>query len=179
MSLCVNMIKAGVVGMGKEQLRHLLEAILLSALPVSEIRGGIPLAFYYGINNWIWLLILVNIIIIPLVFFFLDTANNILLNIKWYKRWFNKKVERTRRRVKPLIEKHGFWGLTLFVGVPLPFTGAYTGTLAAWFLGMNRKKAFLAIAIGVLIASFVVITATLLTMNGVHGLSLFIKTIKR
>ena len=60
-----------------------------------------------------------------------------------------------------MVDKYGFWGLPLFVAVPLPLTGAYTGTILAWLLDMNWKKAFPAVSLGVLVAGIVVLLITL------------------
>ena len=155
-------------------MNPLTQAILLSALPISEIRGGIPLAFYYNLKWAIWILVLVNILIIPLAFLFLDYINKFLLKIGFYKRFFYHIIENTRRKTEEKIEKYGYLGLTLFVAIPLPVTGAYTGTLAAWLFGMDRKKSFLSIALGVIIASIIVFTVVSL---GITTLKIFIKPI--
>ena len=68
-----------------------------------------------------------------------------------FANWLDKKVEKH----KSSIEKYGFWGLVLFVGIPLPGTGAWTGSLIASVLEMDRKKAFLAIILGVIMASII------------------------
>ena len=75
-------------------------------------------------------------------------------NIKYFKKivkWLDKKVENKKGQ----IEKFGFWGLVAFVGIPLPGTGAWTGTLIAAMLDMDKKKSFLAATIGVLIAGVI------------------------
>lgn len=115
-----------------------------------------------------------NILIIPLIFLFLDYINNILLKIKPYKLFFNHIIKSTRRKTEEKIEKYGYLGLALFVAVPLPVTGAYTGTLAAWLFGMNRRKSFLSIALGVIIASVIVMIVSSL---GIKALSIFIKNV--
>jgi uncharacterized membrane protein len=74
---------------------------------------------------------------------------------------FNKYLDSLRKRGKPKVDKYGFWGLTLFVAIPLPLTGAYTGTILAWLLGMDWKKAFPAVGLGVIVAGVVVLLITL------------------
>ena len=81
---------------------------------------------------------------------------------------------RIRRKLHKKVEKYGYFGLTLFVAVPLPITGAWTGTLGAWFFGMDKLKSTLAILLGVLIAGIIV---TIVTLVGGNGLSIFIKSI--
>jgi uncharacterized membrane protein len=65
------------------------------------------------------------------------------------------------------VDKYGFWGLFAFVAVPLPFTGAYTGTILAWLLGMHWKKAFPSVALGVLAAGGIILLMTLLMKMGI------------
>ncbi|MEM2121821.1 MAG: small multi-drug export protein [Candidatus Woesearchaeota archaeon] len=154
-------------------IKDVIVASLLSIIPISEIRGGIPYALYYKLP-WILILLLIflNIIIVPVIFLFLDTINNLFLRVKPYERFFKSTVERTRKKLHKKIEKYGYLGLTIFVGIPLPFTGAYTGALGAWIFGMNRKKAFLAIALGVIIASII---TTIVVVFGIKALSIFTK----
>ncbi|HOX39644.1 MAG TPA: small multi-drug export protein [Candidatus Brocadiia bacterium] len=149
--------------------RNLLIAILLSILPIFELRGGIPFAL--GTKCPVLLTFAActgaNIVIIPLVFLFLDTVNKHLLKIAVYKKLFDALVDRARKKAHAGIEKYGYVGLALFVAVPLPLTGAYSGCLAAWFFDMERKRATLAIAVGVLIAG---IAVTLVVVSGIEAL---------
>jgi len=74
-----------------------------------------------------------------------------------------KLFERTRRKLNGRVEKYGYWALTLFVAIPLPVTGAWTGTLAAFVFGLPKKASFIAIFIGVCISATIV---TLVTLGG-------------
>jgi len=140
----------------------LLWAILLSMTPVGELRLGIPVAIAAGMNPWFAFVVCVtaNSLIVPLVFFFLEVIHRRLLHFNSYQTAFDKFMERTRKKVHPLIEKYGMVGLALFVAVPIPGTGAYAGALGAWFFGMNKWKAFLSIAVGVLVAGVIVLIAS-------------------
>jgi len=153
-------------------MNDLLQAIILSMLPIAELRGGIPLAIYRGVHPAIALLVCViaNIIVVPIMYAFLDYLHHHFLSWRWYRRVFDHFLERARRKAHPYIEKYGYLGLAIFVAVPLPMTGAYTGALAAWFFRMDRKKAFLAIAAGVLVAGLIV---TAVVLGGVKALSIF------
>ena len=157
-------------------MNPIILAIFLSMAPISELRGGIPFAMLNGINPLAAYIICViaNIAVVPLIFFFLDTLHHQFYRIKVYKRIFDKFVERTRKKLHKKVEKYGYLGLTLFVAVPLPVTGAWTGTLGAWLFGMDKMKAMLAILLGVLIAG-VIVTAAMLA--GGNGLSIFVKLI--
>ena len=91
-----------------------------------------------------------------------------------YQKLFERVVSRARKKVHAKVEKYGYLGLALFVAIPLPITGAYTGALGAWVLGLEPKKTFLAVLLGVIIAATVV---TIVTFLGIETLSLFIKEV--
>jgi len=134
--------------------------LLASVSPISELRVGIPLGISLGLEPWFTFLIAViaNALIFLPVFFALRLFyDKVLFRIPL----FNKYLDNLRKRGKPKVDKYGFWGLVLFVAVPLPLTGAYTGTILAWLLGMNWRKAFLAVGLGVLVAGIVVLLITL------------------
>jgi len=139
----------------------LLWAILLSLLPILELRGGIPFAISQGVDPLGALIfcVIANIIVVPIIFLFLDYLHKYLLKIRPYERTFNVFLKRLRKRKKK-VEKnyqlYGFIALTLFVAIPLPITGAWTGTLIAWLLNLNKGKSFIAIALGVIIAGIIV-----------------------
>jgi len=152
----------------------LLNAIIFSMLPISELRGGIPIAVYSGINIYLAYIVCVmaNILVIPIVFFFLEFIHHRLEFFKWYRVVFEKFLNRTRKRVHKKVEKYGYFGLFLFTAIPLPITGAYTATLGAWFFGMKKLKSFAAIACGVMTAGLIISTVVVL---GIEALKIFIK----
>ncbi len=156
-------------------MNNILEIILLSAAPISELRGGIPLALIYGFNPIAAFLLctLVNIAIIPVIFIFLETLNKLFLKIPVYSKFFHHFVERARHKIHKKVEKYGYVGLMLFVAIPLPITGVYTGTLGSWALGMDRKKSFAYIALGAIIAGIIV---TLVAYYGFYLFDIFIKS---
>ena len=142
-----------------------------SMLPIIELRGAIPMAFAMGLPWWQAYLISVvgNLLPVPFILLLINAI------IKWMSaskvNFFNKiakflleRVERKRER----IEKYSFWGLCLFVAIPLPATGAWTGSLVAAVIGMKPLKAFLSAVIGVLIAGVVV---TLIVYGGIGFLA--------
>jgi uncharacterized membrane protein len=134
--------------------------LLATVLPISELRGGIPLGISLGLDPWFTFCIAViaNALIFLPVFFALRLFYDKLLS---RIPLFDKYLDSLRKRGKPKVDKYGFWGLALFVAVPLPLTGAYTGTILAWLLGMDWKKAFLAVGLGVIVAGVVVLLITL------------------
>lgn len=138
--------------------------ILLSMAPISELRGGIPFAIQNGFHPVAAYFICVsfNALISPLLYFFLNTINKLLLKWKFYAGIFDKLVERARKKLHDKVEKYGFWGITFFVAIPLPITGAVTGTLGGWVLGVEKKKIFLAALVGVMISGVIVTSVWLL-----------------
>ena len=92
--------------------------------------------------------------------------------MSWYRKLFERIIERSRKKIHNRVERFGYLGLMLFVAIPLPITGAYTGTLGAWVLGLEPKKTFLAVLGGVIISGIIV---TLISYLGIEAFSLFIK----
>lgn len=153
-----------------------LWAALLSLTPISELRGAIPYAVANGlplIPAALWC-VAWNALAGPVAFLFLGTFHRLFYRWKPYASLFDRFVERSRAKVHAGVEKYGYWGITLFVGIPLPLTGAWTGALGAWILGMDLKKSILAVAAGVLMAGVIV---TLVVGLGVGALSFLIKTV--
>lgn len=157
-------------------MNTILWTLLLSILPISELRGGIPFALANGVPWGIAFLcaVLANILVVPLVYFFLDYVHKVFLFIPWYKTLFNKIVVRTRKKIDTSFQKYEYWALFLFVAIPLPITGAYTGTLAAWLLGVPRKKAFVYLSLGVVVAGMIVLLVSVL---GIQALQVFVREI--
>ena len=155
-------------------LPTLLVTLALCLLPISELRGGLPFALSNDVPLPVAYLICVgtNALVSPLVYLFLSSLHKLLERWQPYRRFFEHIVERSRRKVHAKIEKYGYAGLVLFVAIPLPITGAYTGTLGAWILGMDRRKTILAVFGGVIIAGLIV--ATVYTL-GIKALYFFLK----
>ena len=142
----------------------LIKALILSILPISELRGGIPLAIGLGANPFLAFIVcvLANILVIPFIFLFLDYLHEHFMKIRIYKKFFELYLNRLRRKVGNKLDSWQYWVLFLFVAIPSPGTGAYTGCLIAWFFKMNRKNSFITIALGVLTAGIIV---TLVSMS--------------
>jgi len=153
---------------------RIVYALILSILPISELRGGLPLAIMFAKDYNIPIalifptIILVNILAIFIAFFFFDHIHNKLMNVKIYKKIFNYCTLKIQKKVDRFEKKYsttGFLALTLFVGIPLPGTGAWTGCIIAWILGLDRKRSILAISLGVLMAGILVLLGTLGFLN--------------
>ena len=151
-------------------MNEYIYAIILSMMPIAELRGGIPYALYNGIHPVTAYLICcaANILAFPIVYFFMGFFHDLFSKMSWYVNLFEKIVVRTRGKVGEKIEKWGFWGLMVFVMIPLPVTGAYTGSFAAWVFGIEKRKGFLAIVAGVLIAGLIV-SAIFLSGSGIFS----------
>ncbi|MCX7655169.1 MAG: small multi-drug export protein [Treponemataceae bacterium] len=149
---------------------------LLAILPISELRGSIPYAIAQGMSWPLAYLYSVgcNALVAPLCWLFLGTFHRILSHLSWYQYFFNRIIERARVKIHPQIEKWGWLGVAVFVAIPLPVTGAWTGTLGAWVLGLDKKKTLLSVTIGVALAGLIVTTVILL---GLTAFSIFVKTL--
>lgn len=147
--------------------RQCLIVFLVSMVPIIELRGAIPYGVGFGLPLWLTFLIAIvgNMIPVPFIYLF---ARRILL---WGKdkpligKFFTWCLEKGEKGGKKLQKKAGrglFWALLLFVGIPLPGTGAWTGTLAASILNMGLKKSALACMGGVLLAGVIMGVLSLL-----------------
>ncbi len=156
--------------------RTILLSILLGIIPISELRGAIPYAYFNGMSLWLSFIIgvLANATVPFFGFAFLNTLHKLLDKWAFYHNLFEKTVERARKKVGEKVSKYGLFGLMLFVAIPLPITGAWTGTVGAWVLGLDRKKSILFILLGVLIAG-IIVTTVIYTGAGIA--SLFTKRI--
>ncbi len=158
-----------------------LAVFIIAMLPIVELRGAIPV----GINfyHMVWykaalISIVGNMVPIFLILFLLDKIAGVLSKIKIFEKFFTWLFNRTRRKSK-LIEEYETIGLMLFVAIPLPMTGAWTGSIAAFLLGIKYFDAIVAIFFGILIASVVVTTLSLLGIWGaiIAGIALTILAI--
>ncbi len=135
-----------------------LSVLFCSMIPIIELRGSIPLGTVLGLPFWLNYILSVvgNLLPVPIILLFVKVVLNWMYKcrIKLFNKisgWIFKKAEKNQ----PKIEKFGFWGLFLFVAIPLPGTGAWTGSLVAALMGMKFGKAFLAVLLGVLSAGVV------------------------
>jgi len=147
-------------------MQKYLLAFFVSMIPLIELRGGVPIAIGFGIDYVPALIVCIvgNMIPVPFIYFF---ARKVLM---WGKdkpyigNFFTYCIEKGERGGEKLTAKAGkgglFVALMLFVGIPLPGTGAWTGTLAASFLNMGIKETSLAVSLGVVLAGLIMATAS-------------------
>ncbi len=140
------------------ELTEVLNVILISATPISELRGGIPVAYFRYDFEWYWAFLIAvagNILPIPFLLVLYDPVVKLVSKVAWIKRLVDWFFRYTRRR-GGLVEKYGWIGLTMFVGIPLPITGAWTGSVLAYLMGIEYKRALPAIFLGVIVAAVIV-----------------------
>lgn len=136
-----------------------LEMLLLTLVPWIELRGSIPYGIAHGLDPFIVFAccVTMNILLLLPLFVFLDHVFPLIQHWKLV----DVIVKRTRRKSKKYVERWGFLGLVILVAIPLPGTGAYTGSLAAKLFGFKKAQAFEAISLGVAIAGVIVLLVSL------------------
>ncbi len=129
---------------------------IISMIPILELRGGLIVSklLQVPITTAIPICIVGNIIPIPFILLFIKQIFKLLKKIKLF-RGIIEKLENRAMSKSDNIRRYEFWGLVLFVGIPLPGTGAWTGALVASLLHMKIKKSFPAILIGIAIATVI------------------------
>lgn len=132
--------------------------LLLSMVPVLELRASIPVGCSLGLSPWQCALaaIIGNMIPVPFIMLFIRKVFDFLR-----KHWprmgrFVEKMEAKAERKKPLVQKYAIFGLVLLVAVPLPGTGAWTGALVAAMLDIRMKRAIPCVFLGVILAAAIV-----------------------
>jgi len=140
--------------------------VILSALPISEVRGGIPAGMIMGLPlaQILPLAVISNVLsVLPVVLGFNWVAER-LADKPLLGRLITRLIRRARAK-EEMVNRHGVWAVTLFVAIPLPVTGAWTGSVVAAVFGMRFGRVLLCLTLGVIIASAIV---TSLSMAGVH-----------
>lgn len=149
---------------------QLVLGYLLTLSPVFELRAGLPIVLGYAIKNsqpilpYFLVVLILNILAVILAFIFLDFLHKILMRIKVYEKFADKilsKIQKKSKKLKKRMNKLGYLALTLFVSIPFPGTGAWTGALVAWTIGLNRKNSIMAISAGIIIAGLIVLVLSM------------------
>ena len=140
---------------------HEVVTVILAMAPVSELRGAIPYAITIGDMSWqqaYVICVIANFVPVIPILFLIGPVSEYLRRFRVFDRFFNWLFARTRRRGK-LIDRFEVIGLILFVAIPLPVTGAWTGALAAFLFGVRRRVALPSIFAGICIAGVIVTLA--------------------
>lgn len=139
--------------------------VLTAMTPIGELRAALPIALtVYEMPLWqaYVLSVIGNMVPVALIIWFFDPIAEFLMkHSKFFKKFFEWLFERTRKKNREKFEKWGALALITFVAIPLPVTGAWTGSLAALLFGVPFKKAFPTILAGVMIAGVIVAALTL------------------
>ncbi len=133
--------------------------VIITLIPWIELRGSIPIAVAKKEFALIPLILILNSLLFFPVYFSLELFYKKFLHKSGFIR---RKLDSTRKKGKPYVDKFGLLGLAIFIGIPLPGSGVYTGSMLAWVLGINWKKGFFASVLGVIIAGTAV---TLLSLG--------------
>lgn len=144
--------------------------LLISMLPLIEIRGALPYAVFWGLPLVPSIIVAVigNMIPVPFIFLFARKVLEWGKDKKYIGKFFTWCLQKGEKGGRKLEEKAGrglYWALFLFVGIPLPGTGAWTGMLAASILDMDFKKSTMAALGGVLLAGAIMLTASLMGLE--------------
>ena len=155
--------------------------VAISTLPIVELRGAVPVGHVLfpdtdkstrlGMDDLkrsvriLFYAVLGNMIPVPLILLLLGPLSNLLMKFPAGKRFCEWLFARTRRKTAD-IEKYEFWGLAIFVAIPLPATGAWTGAMAGWLLGINFWRSMLSIFFGVLGAGLIMTALALMGWIG-------------
>ena len=146
---------------------------LVSMLPVVELRGAIPLGIGLGLSPWVAALaaLLGNLLIVPLLLWLVPALVAWLERYPWFARAWNRLEARLRLKGEEAVQRYGALGLLLFVAIPLPGSGAWTGALIAVVLGLKKRYAGPAIALGVLLAAVLVTLASTGVLKGLEWMA--------
>ena len=144
-------------------VKEIILTLLMSAVPVIELRGGIPYGIASGLEWWeaYPAAVIGNLLPVPFIMLGVRWAFSWLRKLSsWFEHLISKMEEKAAKNSK-MIEKYELLGLFILVAIPLPGTGAWTGALVAAMLEMRIKHTFPVIALGVLVAGAVVTLASL------------------
>lgn len=158
-------------------IKEILILTLITLIPALELRASIP----YGIlklgMHWLdvfLICIIANMILGIIIYFLLDKAVHLFTKIKWIRKLYDRVVIRAQKKIQPYVEKYGTIGVALFIGVPLPGSGVYTGALGSYIIGLNYRQFIIANIVGVLLAGIAVL---LITLFGAGAWGFFIKMV--
>lgn len=161
----------GKISKGECESMKYLAIFFISMIPLIELRGAIPMASVWGLNMvaaYI-LCVLANMLPVPIIYFFARKVLEWGKDKRFIGKFFTWCIEKGERGGQKLVKTAGrgglFVALMLFVGIPLPGTGAWTGTLAASFLNMGIKSTALSVSLGVIIAGIIMAVVSALGLH--------------
>lgn len=158
----------------------ILQIILLTFIPLVELRFSIPVGILQGSMNLPFGIVVSGLGMNPILVFVIAVLANILIGFALFHVWelfdkglrksfirkpYTRLMNKSHRKLKKFVDKYGVLGVAIFIGIPLPGSGVYTGSLGAFVLGLDREQFYKAVIIGVLIAGILV---TFLTLAGMR-----------
>jgi len=146
---------------------HWFMVLFVAMIPIVELRGAIPFGLEILDMGWksaMFWSIIGNMIPIPILLWFFPAVEKGLRRFRVFQRFFDWIFERTRRKAGSKVEKYKEFALVLFVAIPLPVTGAWTGSLVAYLFDLEKKRALFFIFVGVLIAGCAVLAIFIINL---------------
>lgn len=153
-------------------IEKIIWLIILTFVPGLELRWSIPIGIYSGaleipiFGSWqgfnlpieivFVVVVITNILLGPFVYLMLKLFLDFFIRFNFFKKAYDFFVLRTQKKTSKLVEKYGVLGIAIFIAIPLPGSGSYTGALAAHLFGMRKRDFFIANLIGVIIAGIIV-----------------------
>ncbi len=156
---------------------EVLKLIGITFLPFLELRASIPYGIITAHLPWYWVVficVIANIIVGIIYFYVVEWFFRLILHIPVLNKIWERRVEKVQRKIHAGVEKYGEIFLAIFIGIPLPGSGVYSGALGAYLVGMSFKKFIIADIIGVLIAATLV---TIAVLTGSEAFKLFLKPV--
>ena len=154
-------------------IKSIISLALTTFIPGLELRASIPLGFIteeirnaLGIPGIVLVCFVVNVIVGLLTFSLMKPVEFVFRKWGWFDRHIWPLLESKREKLRPLVVKYGVWGVAVFIGVPLPGTGAYAGAVGAYLLALDRRRFWLANLIGVAVACAAVTAICMLVEMG-------------
>ena len=150
------------MAMFSEMTKAIFKLVATTLIPGLELRASIPVGLLVlreeiravlGGAGVVGVCLVANVLLGMAVFEAMALVEKFLLRIGWFKRRIWPILEAKREKLRPLVEKYGAWGVAVFIGIPLPGTGAYAGAIASYLLRLDRRRFWLANAVGVLFAA--------------------------
>ncbi len=150
---------------------EILDLIIITLIPGLELRASIPYGIIQGMN---WFLVfsvcvVTNIILGVIVFKLIDGIIMIVKKIHVIDMFWSVYVDRTQKRIRSAVKKWGEFAVAVFIAIPLPGSGVYSGALAAYLIGLDFRKFLIANVIGVIVAGAIV-AAVSVTGAGIFSL---------
>ncbi|MBT3192607.1 MAG: small multi-drug export protein [Verrucomicrobia bacterium] len=148
--------------------------IAVTMIPALELRASIPVGIFKMAEQVSWPIVVLvcvvaNVILGWIVFLVMGPVFTFLRRWGWFDRRIWPILEKTQHKIHPYVEKYGEIGVAVFIGIPLPGSGVYTGAFGSYLLGLDRRKFAIANVIGVLIAAAAVTGVCMLILHGAVG----------